>query len=93
MVFPTTVLPARPIGQDAEIELNGKKLSTFLTYVRNSRPVTAAGIPGLSLPVGLTSAGLPVGLEFDGPQGKDRNLLGIGLAVEELFGPLPPPPI
>jgi mandelamide amidase len=93
IVFPTTVLPARPIGQDAEVELNGKKVSTFLTYLHNSRPVTAAGIPGLSMPVGLTSARLPVGLEFDGPQGQDRTLLGIGLAIEQLFGKLPPPPI
>ena len=93
MVFPTTVLPARPIGQDSEVELNGKKVSTFLTYLHNARPVTAAGIPGLSVPVGMTASGLPVGLEFDGPQGQDRPLLGIGLAVEQLFGRLPAPAI
>jgi len=91
VVFPTTVLPARPIGQDAEVELNGKKVPTFLTYLRNSRPVTSAGIPGLSMPIGLTSAGLPVGLEFDAPKDRDRDLLGIGLAIEDLFGRLPSP--
>ena len=31
MVFPTTVLPARPIGQDSEVELNGKKVSVHET--------------------------------------------------------------
>jgi mandelamide amidase len=93
IVFPTTVLPARPLGQDIEVELNGRHLSTLLTYVHNARPVTAAGIPGLSVPVGLTAAGLPVGLEFDGPEGQDRKLLGVGLAIEQLFGRLPPPVI
>jgi Asp-tRNA(Asn)/Glu-tRNA(Gln) amidotransferase A subunit family amidase len=92
MVFPTTVLPARPIGEDTEVELNGKKIPTMLAYVRNARPVTTAGIPGLSVPVGLTSTGLPVGLEFDGPQNHDRELLGIGMAVESVFGKLPLPP-
>jgi Asp-tRNA(Asn)/Glu-tRNA(Gln) amidotransferase A subunit family amidase len=93
MAFPTTALPARPIGQDVEVELNGKKVPTFLTYLRNARPVTSAGIPGLSIPVGLTASGLPVGLELDGPEGQDRALLGIGIAIEKLFGKLPPPGI
>jgi mandelamide amidase len=32
-----------------------------------------------------------VGLELDGPGGSDRRLLGIGLALEALFGRLPAP--
>jgi len=91
MVFPTTALPARPIGQDAVVELNGKKVPTFFTYLRNTRPVTSAGIPGLSLPIGLTSAGLPVGLEFDGPKDHHRDLLSIGIAIERAFGWIAPP--
>src|SRR5262249_30840443 len=31
MVFPTTPLPARPIGQDQTVELNGKQVPTFPT--------------------------------------------------------------
>jgi Asp-tRNA(Asn)/Glu-tRNA(Gln) amidotransferase A subunit family amidase len=93
MAFPTTSLPARPIGDDVEVELNGKKVPTFLTYLRNARPETSAGIPGLSIPVGLTASGLPVGLELDAPVGQDRALLGIGMAIEEQFGKLPAPKI
>ena len=93
MAFPTTALPARPIGQDVEVELNGKKVPTFLTYLRNARPVTSAGIPSLSIPVGVTASGLPVGLELDAPERQDRALLGIGMAIEKLFGKLPAPEI
>jgi mandelamide amidase len=92
IVYPTTLLPARPIGEDDEVELNGKKVSTFGIFTHNVRPNTTAAIPGLSLPVGLTAAGLPVGLEIDAPQGADRNLLSMGMAMEEVFGKLPPPP-
>ena len=46
-----------------------------------------ADIPDLA---GLTSDGLPVGLELDGPAGSDRTLLAMGLAMEEVLGPLPP---
>jgi mandelamide amidase len=38
-----------------------------------------------------TQSGLPLGLELDGPAGSDRKLLGIGLALEEIFGRLPAP--
>ena len=33
------------------------------------------------MPVALTSGGLPVGLEIDGPPGSDRDLLAVALAV------------
>ena len=91
MVFPTTPLPASPIGADAEVELGGRKVSTFRTYLRNARPATTAGMPGLSLPIGCTAAGLPVGIEFDGPAHSDRRLLALGAAAERVFGPVPPP--
>jgi mandelamide amidase len=91
MVFPTTPLPARPIGQDQTVELNGKQVPTFPTFIRNTDPGSNAGIPGLSVAVGLTRAGLPVGLEFDGPWDADSKLLVIGAALERLTGKLPPP--
>lgn len=91
LVFPTTLLPARPIGQEVTVELNGKFVPTLRTYIHNTDPGANAGIPGLSVPAGLTSDGLPVGLELDGPAGSDRTLLAIGLAVEGILGPLPAP--
>jgi indoleacetamide hydrolase len=91
IVFPTTLLPARPIGDDDEVELNGPKKPTLGTYLHNTRPMTTTGIPGMSLPIGLTAAGLPVGLELDAPYGKDRMLLSLGLAIETLFGRISAP--
>ena len=92
MVFPTTVLPARPIGQDQTVELNGRQVDTFTTFIRNTDADAVAGIPGLSMPAGRTRSGLPVGMELDGPMGSDRLLLSVGLALEEsAFRPLQAP--
>src|SRR5712664_4003096 len=92
MVFPTTVLPARPIGQDRTVELNGRQVDTFTTYIRNTDADAVAGIPGLSMPAGRTRSGLPVGMELDGPMGSDRLLLSVGLALEaSAFRPLRAP--
>ena len=91
MVAPTTPLPARPIGQDETVDLNGEQVPTFMTYIRNTDPPSNAGLPCLSVPAGLTAGGLPVGVEFVGPAGGDAAVLHIGGLFEKLVGPLPAP--
>jgi mandelamide amidase len=91
VVFPTTPLPAAPIGDDETVELNGERVPTFPTFIRNTSPGSVAGIPGISLPAALTAAGLPLGLELDGPEGSDATLLAIAAAVEAVLPPLPAP--
>jgi indoleacetamide hydrolase len=91
MVFPTTPLAAAKVGEDDTVLLNGKAVPTLATYIRNLGPGSAAGIPGLSLPAGMTSAGLPIGIAIDGPQGADQQLLTICLAIESALPRLPAP--
>jgi mandelamide amidase len=91
ILFPATPLPARPIGHDAEVELNGRQVPTFRTVARKTGPAAGAGIPGLVVPAGLTAQGLPVGAELDGPVMTDRRLLAIGAAIQDLLPGLPPP--
>jgi len=87
IIFPTTQLPARPIaGSDESVELNGVRVPTFATYVRNTTPGSIAALPGISLPAGLTAAGLPVGMEIDGPERSDRQLLAVAKILEAIFG-------
>ena len=97
MMFPTTILPAVPIDMvngSGKVSINGgPPVDTFGSFIRNTDPGSNAGIPGLSLPAGLTAGGLPVGLEFDGPVGSDARLLGIGMAAEAVLGVLKAPPV
>ena len=84
-IFPTTPLTARPIGEGETVELDGNRVPTFLTFIRNTDPGSNAGIPGITLPVGLSPAGLPIGLALDGPAGSDRRLLAIAAKLAEHF--------
>ena len=94
IIFPTTRLPARAIGDDTTVEFMGARAPTSTTYNHNLAPATIVGAPGLSVPVGLTSSGLPVAMELDGPIGEDKALLSIGLAWNDIFpAPTPPPSI
>jgi Asp-tRNA(Asn)/Glu-tRNA(Gln) amidotransferase A subunit family amidase len=90
LVFPTTPRTAAPIGEDETVELNGKRVPTFGTFIRNTDPGSNASLPGVTLPAGLAS-GLPVGLALDGPIGSDRHLLAIAAAVEAVMPPAPRP--
>ena len=92
LAFPTTPLPAAPIGDDEKTKLNGADVPTFPTFIQNTDPGSNAGLPGLTVPAGLGPAtGMPVGLSLDGPRGSDERLLALGLAIEELLGRTPPP--
>jgi len=87
IIFPTTILPARPIeGSIETVELNGEQVPTLPTYIHNTDPASIAALPGISLPVGLTSSGLPVGMEIDGPELSDRHLLAVAKTLEDIAG-------
>lgn len=86
MIYPTTPLTARPIANSIDtVELNGKQVPTFATYIHNTDPSSNAGIPGLTLPLAVAANGVPIGIEIDGPEGSDQRLLAIGAAVEGLL--------
>ena len=68
-----------------------RKKRIYIVYSRNISPGNCASLPGRVLPGGLTSAGLPVGMEFDAPVGTDRALLGLGFALEQALGPIQAP--
>ena len=93
VVFPTTMMPPVPIGQDTTVTIAGVTMPFERGISRNIAPGSTTGLPGLILPVGLTAGGLPVTIELDGPSGSDRQLLAIGMAVEQVLGRLPPPKV
>lgn len=93
LAFPTCLMTAPPIGHDDTVHLHGQQVPTFKTLIRNTDPGSNAGLPGISLPAGLTAEGLPVGLELDGPLGMDRHLFGVAAAIERALPRLPRPPM
>ncbi|MGY3033279.1 Asp-tRNA(Asn)/Glu-tRNA(Gln) amidotransferase A subunit family amidase [Bradyrhizobium sp. USDA 4354] len=86
IAFPTTPRVAIPSNPDSS------SLENFGLFIQNTDPSSNAGIPGIQIPIALgASTQLPVGLELDGPAGSDRRLLAIGMALDSVFGRLPPP--
>ena len=86
IAFPTT--PRVAIASNPE----SSSLENFGLFIQNTDPGSNAGIPGIQIPIALgATSKLPIGLELDGPAGSDERLLAIGIALDSVFGRLPPP--
>ncbi len=86
LVFPTVPKVAMAANPESS------SVPVFMGVIQNTDPGSNAGLPGLQLPIALGAGSrLPIGIELDGPAGSDRHLVAIGLALEPVFGRLPPP--
>jgi indoleacetamide hydrolase len=56
LVFPTTMVPPVPIGQDVEVAVREKKVPFMTAIARNIAPGSTAGLP-VSLGENLVSSG------------------------------------
>ncbi len=90
LAFPTTPEIALPRAEDDSVIRDGKSIFSWF-YFSNTMLASIVGNPSLTLPAGLSREGMPVGLSIDGLAGTDRNMLGIGRAVEMLLAPVEPP--
>ncbi|MGB2951874.1 MAG: Asp-tRNA(Asn)/Glu-tRNA(Gln) amidotransferase subunit GatA [Gaiellaceae bacterium] len=79
LVSPTSPTVAFRLG-----EKTGNPLTMYLSDLLTI-PSNMAGLPGLSIPCGL-SDGLPVGLQLIGPQFSENTLFGAGHALERALG-------
>jgi aspartyl-tRNA(Asn)/glutamyl-tRNA(Gln) amidotransferase subunit A len=53
------------------------------TFIRNTLPFNAYGIPTISVPCGFSSAGLPIGLQIAGPRLGESRVLALAHAYEQ----------
>ena len=88
-VAPTTILPAVKRPSPTNVQVADQNLPTIIAYTHNTFPQAIAGVPSISLPSGMTSDGLPVGLEVIGPRGFDSSVLDIAKSVEAVLPPMP----
>jgi aspartyl-tRNA(Asn)/glutamyl-tRNA(Gln) amidotransferase subunit A len=76
-----------PTSPTVAFELGARTADPLAMYLSDllTIPSCMAGLPGLSIPVGL-SDGLPVGLQLVGPQFSENRLFEVGHALEQAIG-------
>lgn len=82
IITPTTHLPAGPIDQvQPWVEYNGQLVDTFDAYGQTVFLGPPLGIPAVSIPAGLSTNGLPLGVHLQARPGDARWLYGQLAAV------------
>ena len=81
---PTTPCTAPSLAEQATVHIAGQEVS-YLALANHTVSASSVGLPGISLPVGLSRAGLPIGLELDAPLGSDPGLLHLARRIEDIL--------
>ncbi len=76
LVSPTTPTPAFPLGDKID-----DPLAMYLADIY-TLPASLAGLPALSTPVGVSSEGLPLGIQLTGAPFTEATLLRAAKAIE-----------
>jgi len=92
LVLPTVQVPPFPASDEWVSEINGQQLPTYLDWMTSCCVISITDLPALSLPVGYTRSGLPVGLQIVGPPKADLAVLQLAKALESALN-LPSQPL
>lgn len=85
LLTPTTPGPAFAIG-----EKSGDPVEMYLNDVFTVT-VNMAGLPGISIPAGLSAEGTPLALQLIAPAFGEEMLFRVGRVIEDAAGPAPRP--
>jgi aspartyl-tRNA(Asn)/glutamyl-tRNA(Gln) amidotransferase subunit A len=82
LALPTLPIPAPEIGASS-VEIGSTKQPIRALMLRLTQLFNLTGHPAVSLPCGLTSGGLPCGLQLVGARAQTDTLLRVALAIEQ----------
>jgi aspartyl-tRNA(Asn)/glutamyl-tRNA(Gln) amidotransferase subunit A len=87
ILAPVSPTPAFKLGSTINDPLKMYLMDIYTTSLN------LAGLPGLSLPIGLSSDNLPIGAQVIGPRLSEEKLLALASKLEEALPKLPLPPL
>ncbi len=85
LVLPALPIPAPPIGAESVI-VNGAHEPVRALMLRQTQLFNVTGHPAISIPCGVTSQGLPCGLQIVGHRSRTDTLLAVASGIEEALG-------
>ncbi len=83
LLSPTLALPPPLLGHLTTDQPFATLFARVIEYTPFTPAINAAGAPALSLPMGMSTDGLPLGVQFAGARGQEKLLLELGRSIEE----------
>ena len=82
VIGPTTQVLPFDVTQPYVTQINDQQLATYVDWMMSCAYITMTTHPAISLPVGMTATGLPVGMQVVGRFRDDVNLLRMAATIE-----------
>lgn len=92
LITPAAPVPPYKLDQNFPTEINGRKLDNYIDWIAPAFLVTLVGFPAGSTPAGLTTSGLPVGVQIVGPRFSEPQILSL-CKLAQRANPIGPPPL
>jgi len=83
-VLPVSQVPPFSVDQPYITEIDGVAMETYIDWMKSCYYISIVGNPAISVPCGLTSDGLPIGLQIVGRHRDDWGVLQIAHAFEHV---------
>lgn len=83
LACPVNGLAPLPVEVEYPTEVAGRRMRDYIDWLQFAFLATVAGLPALSLPVGFTPSGMPVGLQLIGPPRGEARLLQVAHKLEQ----------
>ena len=86
LLCPATIVPPFPVEQRYVAECDGVKFASYVDWLMIVHAITLCCCPAISIPCGLTSNHLPVGLQVVAPGRGEAKLLAGARFIEQVLG-------
>jgi amidase len=86
LACPVTQVEPFPVEQEYAAEIDGVTMGTYIEWMRSSSRISVLSCPAISVPVGFSGSGLPVGLQLVARPFGERALLEVAHALEARTG-------
>ncbi len=83
LACPVNGLAPLPVEIEYPTEVADRPMRDYIDWLQFAFLATVAGLPALSLPVGYTPSGMPVGLQLIGPPRGEARLLQVAHTLEQ----------
>lgn len=92
LLTPCVPVAPFPVEQGHPENIGGRAMNSYIDWIAPTFVLTLVSVPAASVPAGLDSRGLPVGLQIVCPRFQEATVLGLARILQERI-PMPAVPI
>jgi amidase len=86
LILPVSQVPPFDVEQHWVTEIDGRRMETYIDWMKSCYFISVLGLPAISVPCGFTPEGLPVGIQIVGRHQDEFGVLQIAHAFEQATG-------